>query len=77
MTIGSVVEISIPACDVGKNGRTIARFDPSRGRSGRVAGFFGDGHGPRGVLVVLDRPNVGELWVRPSHVHPCANGNAQ
>lgn len=69
--------VNVSAGDVGKNGRTLARFDPQRGSKGTVAELFSDGHGLRSVLVKLDRPNIGELWVRPSQVRPCANGEVK
>lgn len=78
MNIGDKVEIvGVPAQDLGKNGRTTARFDPLRSTSGVVGELFADAHGLRSVLVKLDRPNMGEMWVRPSHVRPCANGTGE
>ena len=78
IAVGDLVEIvNVSAGDVGKNGRTLARFDPQRGATGVVGELFSDGHGLRSVLVKLDRPNIGELWVRPSQVRPCANGEVK
>lgn len=75
IAVGDFVEIvNVPARDLGKNGRTTARFDPLRGASGVIGELFSDGHGLRSVLVKLDKPNIGEMWVRPSQVRPCANG---
>lgn len=77
IAIGDKVNVTVGFTDVGKNGRTLARFDPQRGRSGTVGELFRDAHGLRGVLVKLDKPNMGEMWVRPSQVEPYANGVTQ
>lgn len=55
---------------VGKNGRTIADFDPLRGENkGTLVGHFGDDNNAlRMVEVKLDSPNMGCMWLTPTAV---------
>jgi hypothetical protein len=63
--IGDRVELQGKARDVGKNGRTLARFNPDFGRSATVTEVVSDKNGTQLIQITLDRPNFGVMWVMP------------
>jgi hypothetical protein len=67
---GSRVELQGKARDIGKNGQTLARFNPDFGRGATVTDVVGDKRGTELIQIKLDKPNFGTMWVMPPALRP-------
>jgi len=67
---GNRVELQGKARDIGKNGQTLARFNPDFGRGATVTDVVSDKRGTQLIQIKLDRPNFGVMWVMPPALRP-------